>query len=66
MAQNGDVPNGHHDLSESHYLDYARAVEHLSDYTDGDGLDVTTLMNSKTNGGLTYNDFLVLPGYIGI
>jgi IMP dehydrogenase len=28
-------------------------------------LDVYTLLNSAKNGGLTYNDFLVLPGYIG-
>jgi IMP dehydrogenase len=66
MAQNGDVPNGHYGISDSNYLDYARAVEHLADYADGDGLDVKSLMDSKTSGGLTYNDFLVLPGYIGI
>lgn len=47
-------------------LDHTKAVEILeSDYQEKDGLDVHTLIDSKRNGGLTYNDFLVLPGYIG-
>lgn len=29
-----------------------------------DGVSVHDLMNTKINGGLTYNDFLILPGYI--
>ena len=29
-----------------------------------DGLSVQELMDSKTRGGLTYNDFLVLPGLV--
>jgi IMP dehydrogenase len=29
-----------------------------------DGISVHELMNTKINGGLTYNDFLILPGYI--
>jgi IMP dehydrogenase len=60
MPLNGSVSNGN-----GHFLDHTRAVEYLQDYDHGDGLDVKTLMNSKTNGGLTYNDFLILPGYIG-
>lgn len=47
-------------------LDYTKALEVLqSDYAERDGIDVHTLVNSKNNGGLTYNDFLMLPGYIG-
>lgn len=47
-------------------LDYARAFDVLkTEYKDKDGLDVHTLIDSRENGGLTYNDFLVLPGYIG-
>jgi IMP dehydrogenase len=66
MNQNGDVPNGHHAKSSSSPLDPTKALAHLeSDYDEADGLNVKTLINSKTNGGLTYNDFLVLPGYIG-
>jgi IMP dehydrogenase len=29
-----------------------------------DGLSAEELMDSITQGGLTYNDFLILPGYI--
>jgi IMP dehydrogenase len=47
-------------------LDHTKAVEILeSEHQGKDGLDVHTLIDSKRNGGLTYNDFLVLPGYIG-
>jgi len=48
-------------------LDHSKAVEVLErECADGDGLDAQTLLDSRTNGGLAYNDFLVLPGYIGI
>ncbi|KAI0029785.1 putative inosine-5'-monophosphate dehydrogenase [Vararia minispora EC-137] len=33
-------------------------------YTRADGLSVAELMNSTLHGGLTYNDFLLLPGKI--
>lgn len=47
-------------------LDYSKALEILDkEYSERDGIDVKTLIDSKKNGGLTYNDFLVLPGYIG-
>lgn len=47
-------------------LDYKNALEVLeSEYESKDGLSVTELLDSRQNGGLTYNDFLVLPGYIG-
>lgn len=40
------------------------AMSLLSEYTNGDGLSLAELMDSKRNGGLTYNDFLMLPGHI--
>lgn len=45
-------------------LDYNTALEVLKT-EEKDGLDVYSLLDSKVRGGLTYNDFLVLPGYIG-
>ncbi|KAK7207257.1 IMP dehydrogenase/GMP reductase [Myxozyma melibiosi] len=50
--------------SSQKFEDATKAVELLSLYKERDGLDVDTLMNSKLNGGLTYNDFLLLPGKI--
>lgn len=47
------------------FLDPKNAEELLKEYESRDGLDVRQLLDSKVNGGLTYNDFLVLPGYIG-
>jgi hypothetical protein len=48
-------------------LDYTKALEVLeTEYPDKDGLDVYTLLDTTKNGALTYNDFLVLPGYIGM
>lgn len=66
--RNGDVASSTADiLPGQEILDYTKALEILSqDHPNGDGLDAKTLLNSKINGGLTYNDFLVLPGYIGI
>ncbi|PCH41776.1 IMP dehydrogenase [Wolfiporia cocos MD-104 SS10] len=46
------------------YLNPADAIEHLKTYERSDGLAVDELMNSKIHGGLTYNDFLMLPGKI--
>jgi IMP dehydrogenase len=48
----------------STYLDPATALEHLSSYDRSDGLSTQELMNSRVHGGLTYNDFLMLPGKI--
>jgi IMP dehydrogenase len=42
----------------------ADAISALQEYTRGDGLAVHELMDSRKNGGLTYNDFLMLPGKI--
>lgn len=45
-------------------MDFNTALDVLND-EEKDGIDAKTLLDSKLNGGLTYNDFLVLPGYIG-
>lgn len=47
------------------FLDHTSAMEVLKEYERRDGLDIRDLMDSKAQGGLTYNDFLLLPGYIG-
>lgn len=53
-------------LSQRALEDYTKALEVLDkDYGDSDGLSVYDLLDSKKHGALTYNDFLVLPGYIG-
>jgi hypothetical protein len=46
-------------------LDYQSALEVLKEYESRDGLGIKDLVDTKVHGGLTYNDFLVLPGYIG-
>ncbi|KAL9122790.1 MAG: hypothetical protein Q9187_000652 [Circinaria calcarea] len=64
---NGDVCLGSaHLLSATELLKFTTALDILEkEYPQRDGLDAKTLLDSHTNGGLTYNDFLILPGYIG-
>jgi IMP dehydrogenase len=64
---NGDIkPASAFFASSKDLLDPASALAVLkSDYEERDGLDIDSLLDSKKHGGLTYNDFLVLPGYIG-
>jgi IMP dehydrogenase len=62
---NGDVPAGLGFAKGEEVLDATKALEILAKEPERDGLDVQTLIDGKKNGGLTYNDFLVLPGYIG-
>lgn len=53
-------------MEDAKVLDFRTALDVLqSDCSERDGIDVKTLVDSRTNGGLTYNDFLILPGYIG-
>lgn len=62
-AVNGDVSASQ---GSQKVEDYKNAVKLLSQLDDAkDGIDAATLLDSKTKGGLTYNDFLILPGYIG-
>ena len=46
------------------YLDPSTALEHLKTHENKDVLSVAELMDSRVHGGLTYNDFLLLPGKI--
>jgi IMP dehydrogenase len=46
------------------FLDPSKALEELEKYHTSDGLSVKELMDSTLHGGLTYNDFLLLPGKI--
>ncbi|CAL3972319.1 hypothetical protein PZA11_004533 [Diplocarpon coronariae] len=55
-----------HSSPPSNLKHYSEAFKVLSEeYEERDGLDIESLLDSKKHGGLTYNDFLVLPGYIG-
>lgn len=52
-------------LTNATYLNPKDAIAELKSYQSGpDGLSVSELLNSKLRGGLTYNDFLILPGKI--
>ncbi|KAJ7773894.1 IMP dehydrogenase/GMP reductase [Mycena metata] len=50
--------------SATSFLNHVDALKVLADYSRPDGLSVTELMDSRVHGGLTYNDFLLLPGKI--
>ncbi|KAI4216458.1 MAG: hypothetical protein LQ351_000947 [Letrouitia transgressa] len=64
---NGDIATSSVRLAPGgKVLDYTKALELFNaENADRDGLDAQTLLDSRNNGGLTYNDFLILPGYIG-
>ena len=65
---NGDATTGSTQLMPTQeVMHHEKALDLLrEEYANSDGLDAKTLLDSRINGGLTYNDFLVLPGYIGI
>jgi IMP dehydrogenase len=48
----------------STFLDVSTANAVLKEYGRRDGLSVEGLMDEQLSGGLTYNDFLILPGFI--
>jgi IMP dehydrogenase len=49
---------------QTNLLDPKSAFDYLKSYKRSDGLAVDDLMDSQVHGGLTYNDFLLLPGKI--
>ena len=69
FAHNDNTPkmNGHtHESKEEEpQQDPSQALSLLKSYPHRDGISIHTLMNNTQIGGLTYNDFLLLPGYIG-
>ena len=63
---NGDVqPAYPFNFVTTRIEDHTEALDALMDYQQRDGLNIRCLLDSKRHGGLTYNDFLILPGYIG-
>lgn len=63
---NGDATAGGAPLlTKQKILPHEKALEILEEYKSRDGLNIDELLDSNKNGALTYNDFLVLPGYIG-
>lgn len=55
--------NGHKE--DEAVEDVSQALSLLKTYENRDGVSIQSLMNNTQIGGLTYNDFLLLPGYIG-
>ncbi|KAK4702388.1 hypothetical protein P7C70_g3835, partial [Phenoliferia sp. Uapishka_3] len=51
-------------MASTSYLPASSALKHLESYKQADGLSLAQLLDSQMHGGLTYNDFLVLPGHI--
>ncbi|RKP07442.1 inosine-5'-monophosphate dehydrogenase [Thamnocephalis sphaerospora] len=47
----------------SNVLDYTKANEYLAEF-GRDGLSAEELLDSRAHAGITYNDFLILPGFI--
>ncbi|KAK3623820.1 inosine-5'-monophosphate dehydrogenase [Elasticomyces elasticus] len=60
-TMNGNAIDGEH----GDYEDPSKALEVLKSYQAKDGISVHQLMDEAQMGGLTYNDFLLLPGHIG-
>lgn len=60
-AKGAVVDNGlYHASTSAAPLSAADAVAHLATYKTGDGLSMSELVDSRTNGGLTYNGELVI------
>ncbi|RMZ17278.1 hypothetical protein D0862_00862 [Hortaea werneckii] len=61
----GEMSNGASGGFDRPMEDPAQALQALSKYPQKDGISVHALMDAEKQGGLTYNDFLLLPGHIG-
>lgn len=61
---NGDINSSTAPERSATLASPADALSLLNEYKRGDGLALHELMDSRRNGGLTYNDFLMLPGHI--
>jgi len=59
------VNDGAHGFAEEQTEDPARALQVLKTYANKDGISIQELLDETKTGGLTYNDFLLLPGHIG-
>ena len=59
------MTNGTHDEARTQKHEKpSDALALLKSYTEKDGISISTLMDNTQIGGLTYNDFLLLPGKI--
>ena len=61
-TMNGVSHDNEHEAAEE---DPSQALALLKSYKHRDGISIHALMENTQIGGLTYNDFLLLPGYIG-
>jgi IMP dehydrogenase len=61
--ENMPLINGHKE--DEALEDASQALALLKTYETRDGISIQKLMDNSQIGGLTYNDFLLLPGYIG-
>ena len=52
-------------VMETKVLSYHTALDVLKESEEHDGLTIQELVDSRKHGGLTYNDFLMLPDFIG-
>lgn len=64
MSSNGIATNGDNEY-DSATEDPSQALQVLRQYANKDGISVQELLDETKTGGLTYNDFLLLPGHIG-
>jgi len=62
---NGVVEDGENGFTDGTPEDPSKALQVLKKYANKDGISVQELLDETKTGGLTYNDFLLLPGYIG-
>jgi IMP dehydrogenase len=63
---NGDIKGPGFISQSKDLLDCTTALEVVKiGYKSSDGLHIDELLDSRKHGGLTYNDLLILPGYIG-
>ncbi|KAK5110554.1 hypothetical protein LTR62_005746 [Meristemomyces frigidus] len=60
VVNGGNNPGDHEKYEEP-----TQALALLKQYSAKDGISVHDLMDETKLGGLTYNDFLLLPGHIG-
>ncbi|KAK3073455.1 inosine-5'-monophosphate dehydrogenase, partial [Teratosphaeriaceae sp. CCFEE 6253] len=63
-ATENNVSKTNGSVEEVEYSDHSKALEILKGYQAKDGISVHDLMDETKMGGLTYNDFLLLPGHI--
>ena len=65
QGQGDTIASDHDDDAPAEVEDASQALSILKSYKTKDGISVHELMDEAKSGGLTYNDFLLLPGYIG-